>query len=190
MAIKDEEAEALREVVGVFSDADTLQEAIDELTTSGFGEAEITLLAAERAVVEKLGHKYKKIEDLEDDPAAPLADYYVPVEAVGQAKGALMGGLMYLGAFAGAGAVLASGGALASAIAGAILAGGGGGLIGAVLGESIDELRVRYFDEQLAHGGLLLWVRAWDAEREKRAVEILRKHSGRDVHAHTLPAAA
>jgi hypothetical protein len=37
-------------------------------------------------------------------------------------------------------------------------------------------------------GGLLLWVRTWDVEDERRAVEILRKHSGSDVHVHALPA--
>jgi hypothetical protein len=30
-----------------------------------------------------------------------------------------------------------------------------------------------------------LWVRTWDAAREKTAIEILSKHSGRDVHAHS-----
>ena len=29
----------------------------------------------------------------------------------------------------------------------------------------------------------------WDAEDERRAVEILRKHSGGDFHVHALPAA-
>lgn len=185
----DEKMNEIREVVGVFADADALQEAIDELTTSGFNQAEISLLAGEDAVNEKLGHKYKRAEEIEDDPAVPRADY-IPTESIGAAKGAMMGALTYIGAFAAAGAVLASGGALAAAIAGAILAGGGGTLVGAVLGEFLDERHAKYLQEQLDHGGLLLWVRVWDAEREKRAMEILAKHSGRDVHAHTLPAAA
>jgi hypothetical protein len=33
-----------------------------------------------------------------------------------------------------------------------------------------------------------LWVRTWDAADEKRAVEILAKHSGQDVHVHAEPA--
>lgn len=76
-----------REVVGVFNDETSLQEAIDELLTSGFDRAEVSLLAGEDAVVEKLGHKYKKVEEIEDHAAAPRADY-VDAESVGEAKGA------------------------------------------------------------------------------------------------------
>jgi hypothetical protein len=42
-----------------------------------------------------------------------------------------------------------------------------------------------YLEEQLKHGGRLLWIRTWDAAREKEATEILKRHSGRDVHADT-----
>ncbi len=63
-ADKDSAAQ-VREVVGVFGDAATLQEAIDELLASGFDQSEISLLASEQAVVEKLGHKYEKVQDIE-----------------------------------------------------------------------------------------------------------------------------
>lgn len=173
------------EMVGVFGDATSLQDAIDELLTSGFDRAEVSLLASEDAVVEKLGHKYKKVEEIEDNADAPRAEY-VDAESVGEAKGALMGGLFYIGAFATAGAILASGGTLATILAGAAAVGGGGALIGAVLGELIDEHHANYLQQQLDHGGLLLWVRTRDYAREKAAREILTRHSGRDVHAHAL----
>jgi hypothetical protein len=176
-----------REVVGVFGDATSLEEAIDELLVSGFDRSGISLLAGEEAVVKKLGHKYKKVGEIEDDNAVPRADY-VDAESLGEAKGALMGGLFYIGAFAAAGAILASGGALGTILAGAAAAGGGGILIGAVLGEYIDEHHAKYLQEQLEHGGLLLWVRAWDERREQLAKQILLKHSGRDVHVHDLGA--
>jgi hypothetical protein len=35
-----------------------------------------------------------------------------------------------------------------------------------------------------ALGGLLLWVRTGSREQESRALEILRRHAGRDVHLH------
>ncbi len=186
MATNDSQREATaREVVGVFNDEISLQDAIDEVLTSGFDRAEVTLLAGEDAVVEKLGHKYKKVEEIEDDANTPRADY-VDAESVGEAKGALMGGLLYIGAFAAAGAILASGGTLATILAGAAAAGSGGALIGAVLGEFIDEHHASYLQQQLDHGGLLLWVRTRDEPREKTAKEILARHSGRDVHAHAL----
>lgn len=184
--ITDEERRKVHEVVGVFSDAETLQEAIDELMSSGFDRAEISLLASEEAVDEKLGHKYKKVTELEDDANAPRT-CYVSLESIGDAEGAVIGGLVYVGAGAAISAIFASGGTLAAAIAGGAMAAGTWGLVGAALANLIGEHHAMYLQEQLQHGGLLLWVRAWDAEQEKKAKEILSKHSGRDVHAHTEP---
>ena len=45
-----------------------LETAAEELLASGFPRARISLLAGESAIVEKLGHKYEKVEELEDDP--------------------------------------------------------------------------------------------------------------------------
>ncbi|MGE0196383.1 MAG: hypothetical protein AB7P48_12255, partial [Methylocystis sp.] len=64
-----------------------------------------------------------------------------------------------------------------------------GGLIGAVLGAYLEERHAKYLQEQLDHGGLLLWVRTRNAALEDAAKRILTKHSGRDVHAHDMPAA-
>src|SRR6478609_935761 len=56
-----------REAVGVFSSPETLQEAIDELLSSGFHRAELSLLASEHAVEEKLRYQYEKVNALADD---------------------------------------------------------------------------------------------------------------------------
>jgi hypothetical protein len=173
----------------MFTTADTLQEAIDDLMSSGFDRAELSLLAAEQTVEEKLGHKYKKVAELEDSTIAPRC-CYVSTESIGEAEGGLIGGLLYVGAVAAAGAIVASGGTLAGAIIGAALAGGAGGLIGSVLAKLVDDHHAKHLQEHLDHGGLLLWVRTWDSQTENRAVEILRKHSGRDVHVHELRSAA
>jgi hypothetical protein len=187
--LPEAEASTVREAVGVFASPETLQEAIDELMSSGFDRADLSLLAAEKAVDEKLGHKYRKVTELEDDPTVPRC-CYVSTESVGDAEGGVIGGLMYIGATAAAGAIVATGGTLAAAIAAAALAGGAGGLIGSILAKWIGDHHARHLQEQLDHGGLLLWARTWNAEEEKRAVEILAKHSGRDVHVHTVPAFA
>ena len=169
--------------MGIFDGPDTLQEAIDELLTSGFDGAELSLLASETAVQEKLGHKYRKVSELEDE-ADILRSAYVSTEAVGDAEGAVVDGLMYIGAGVLMGPAAFAGGTLAS-IAGAAAVGGGiGGVIGSIFARLIGEQHASLIEEQLDHGGLLLWVRVWDAEREKRAVEILSRHSGRNVHIH------
>lgn len=174
---------SVREAVGYFETVRDMEEAIDELESSGFDRAEISLLAAEHTVDEKLGHRYKKVSELEDDPAVPRT-FYVPNESVGGAEGALISTPLYLAAVTAIGAIVASGGTLAAAIAGAVAAGGAGGLLGTALAKLVGDHHARHLEHQLEHGGLLLWVRTWDAKDEERAVAILKKHSGRDVHVH------
>ena len=177
--------DAIREAVGYFETETELQAAIDDLTSSGFNRAELSLLAGQHAVEEKLGHRYKKVSDLEDDPKAARC-CYVSTESIGDAEGGLIGAPLYIAATTAAGIIMASGGTMAAAIIGAALAGGAGGLAGGVLAKLLGDRHAKELHEQLDHGGLLLWVRAWNKADEERAVSILKKHSGRDVHVHAL----
>jgi hypothetical protein len=63
------------EAVAVFDDAENLQAAIDELLNHGFDQAEISLLASGKSVEKKLGHLYRKVEELEDAEDAPRTEY-------------------------------------------------------------------------------------------------------------------
>ena len=110
-----------REAVGVFETADSLQAAIDELLSSGFNRAEISLLAGEEAVQEKLGHIYENAAAAEDDLDAPRAAYVSP-ESVGDAEGGVIGILTYIPATLAAGAIVASGGTIAAAAAATAIA--------------------------------------------------------------------
>ena len=174
------------ETVAVFDDAGKLQEAIDKLLVSGFDRAALSLLAGEQAVEEKLGHMYEKVAELEDNGSVPR-QAYVSIESIGEAKGGLVGGLMYVGAMAAVGAAVASGGTLAGIIAAAAMAGGAGGLIGSVLADIVGDHHANHIQEQLDRGGLLLWVRTRDQSQQERAMRILSDHSGHDVHTHALP---
>jgi outer membrane lipoprotein SlyB len=178
---------ALREAVGVFHDPDSFQEAIDDLLDSGFDRAELSLLASEHAIEAKLGHRYRKVAELEDDARVPRTAY-VSLESIGDAEGGLIGGLMYIGAVVAGGAVVASGGTLAGAFLAAAMAGGAGGLFGSALANLIDYHHADHLQRQLDKGGLLLWVRTRDLEHEQRAKRILERHSGEDVHVHELSA--
>ena len=173
------------EAVAVFHDAQSFQAAIDELLSEGFDHAELSVLASERAIREKLGHDYRLTTDLEDDPDVPKVDY-VPDETVGNAQGGIIAVAAYFPAVIGSLAVAASGGTLLGAVAVAAVAGGAGATVGAVLAKLIGNAHARHIDEHLSHGGLLLWVRTHDAEHEEKALAILRRHSGDDVHLHTL----
>lgn len=173
----------LREAVAIFHEPDDLEAAIDDLLSSGFDRAELSLLAGEHVVEAKLGHRYRKAQMLADEAAIPRTAY-VSTEAIGGAEGGLIGGLLYVGATMAAGAVVASGGTLALAIAAAAVAGSTGGLIGSLLANFVGYHHAHYLQEQIEHGGLLLWVRTWDDGDEAKAVAILGKHAGENVHVH------
>jgi hypothetical protein len=181
----DKQTDILREAVGVFLSADDLQAAIDELLSSGFHRAELSLLAGEDAVNEQLGGRFTSTRALEDDPGVPRSAYVSP-EAIGDAQGGIVGALVYAGATFAAGAVVLSGGTIAAALVAATLVGGAGGIFGALLAAWLGDHHGRYLQAQIDHGGLLLWVRTRDPQAAERALNILRRHSSQDVHVHTL----
>lgn len=176
----------IREAVGVFHDRDAFQNAVEDLMSAGFDRSELSLLAGERAVQEKLGHAYQKVQELEDDAAVPRVAF-VGAHSLAEARTGVIGGLAYVGAMAAVGAVVASGGTLAAAIAAAVAAGGGGGLLGGWASRFLGRDRAKALQYQIDHGGLLLWVRCRDEAHEQRAVEILKTNGGEDVHVHDLP---
>ncbi len=173
----------IREAVAYFENGENLEAAIDELLRSGFDRAEISLLASERAVEDQLGHRYDRVSELEDDPTVPRT-FYVPTESIGGAEGALIATPLYLAALSAIGGVVASGGSLLALLVGTIAAGGAGGALGAALAKLVGDHHATHLQRQIDHGGLLLWVRTWDSSDEERAVAILGKHSGHDVHVH------
>lgn len=181
----NEQPGALREAVGVFTSASDLQAAIDELLSSGFHRAELSLLAGEDAVNDKLDGHYVSVGAAADDPSIPRTAYVSP-EAIGDAQGGMVGGLAYAGAIVAAGVIAVSGGTIAATVIAATLVGGAGGLVGSILAKWLGDTHAHYLQTQIDRGGLLLWVRTRDAKAEDRATDILKRHSSRDVHVHTL----
>ncbi|MFQ5772887.1 MAG: hypothetical protein ACE5GS_00065 [Kiloniellaceae bacterium] len=177
----------VREAVGVFHDEASLQNAVDELLIAGFDRSSLSLLASSHAVEEKLGHRYDKVAELEDDLSVPRTAY-VGKDSRTEGKSAIISGLAYVGAIGTVGAIVASGGTVGLAILGAAAAGGVGGLVGAALARFMDRHHAHHLQDQLDRGGLLLWVATHDREHEARAGEILRRCAAEDVHVHDLPA--
>ena len=128
----DDQSDVLREAVAVFTTEGDLQAAVDELLSSGFHRAELSLLAGEDTLNEKLGRGFANVRDLEDDPAAPRSAYISP-EAIGDAQGGIVGALVYAGATAAAGAMFVSGGTILGALVVATVVGGAGSVVGALL---------------------------------------------------------
>lgn len=168
--------DSIREVVAVFDDVETLDTAVYTLETRGFDRAAFSLLAAEKSVEQKLGHRYQQVKDVEDDPNAPRETFFSRISRL-EAD--------YLPAPA-----LAAVGALAMIGVGSILpvlvAAGAGGMIGAALGRMIQQNHATRVQEQLARGGLLLWVNVRNPREEETALAVLPALGAHDVHAHDI----
>jgi hypothetical protein len=180
------ETSVVREAVGLFHDEGQLQAAADDLLVNGFDRSTLSLLAAHRAIEGKLGHRYQRVADLEDDSQVAV-QAYVGTDSRTEAQGVLIGSLFYVGAVAAAGLVVASGGTLAALLISTAAAGGAGGAIGAILARYVGHHHAGYLEQHLGRGGLLLWVRVADGDAERRAIEILRRNGAEDAHAHALP---
>lgn len=163
-----------------------MQAAIDELQSHGFMRHEISVLAGEKAIEDKLGHLYRRVEQAEDDPKAPRM-MFITTEEVGVAMAAAVGVPLFIAATTTAGAIVVSGGALLDALIYAATAGVVGAGIGSMLATFIAKRRAEYLQKQIEHGGLLLWVHLRSPDMEKLAKKILLKHAAQDVHIHDIP---
>jgi hypothetical protein len=171
------------EAVGVFDSFQALQAAMYDLLIAGFSRHDISMLGATDAMERTLGKRFWRSAELEDDPHAPRASF-VSEEAIGEFEGAVAGGFFFLGSVIAMLAMLTPASTVAASIAAVAIGGTPGAAIGAVLARRIGQHHRDYYEEQIRHGGIPLWVRVADPEKERLAVEILKGHSGRDVHVH------
>ena len=171
------------EAVGVFDRFEDLQQAYYDLRTVGFSRHDISLLAREDVLEEKLGRSYWRAEELEDDPRAPRAAF-VSEDAIGALEGSIAGGFFYVGSMIALAAMLSPASTLAASIAAVAIGGSPAAVLGILLARREGKRHKEYYANQIEHGGMLLWVRVRDDAHEKMAVEILKGHSGRDVHVH------
>ncbi len=163
------------ETVGVFDDLPALQKTAEDLEKAGFKHSDLSLLATERTIEDKLGHIYRKVEDIDNDPDMPPLAYTAPTP-IGNAEGVLVGAPMYAAAFGAAGVMIAAGGPIALTIAAIVGAGGVGAAAGGVVAAMIGKRYSGELQDELDHGGLLLWVQTPDETKENRAKDILARH--------------
>jgi hypothetical protein len=181
----DSQTYRTRETVGVFSDEETLETAVDELNVAGFREAAISVLATRGKTKDSLRRIFRNVTEIEDSADAPQTAF-VSSDSRVQVTAALIGVPLYIGGVAGVWAVSATGGSLAFALASAVALGGIGAGLGALLALAIYTRHVHRIQEQLKMGGLVLWVNTPTAEAEKRATQILKNLGARDVHVHEV----
>jgi hypothetical protein len=81
---------------------------------------------------------------------------------------------------------VASGGTPAAAIAATILGSAIGGGLGTLLALAVARRHVESIRQQLAQGGLVLWVSTPDEAAENRALAVLRRCGASSVHVHAV----
>jgi hypothetical protein len=161
-------------VVALFRDYDDAARAIDNLEDRGFTRSEVSVVAREATVRDRV--------------AAGNGDYdYDDDAAEGAAEGAAMGGLagllVGLGALAlpGVGPLFVAGAAasvVTSTLAGATAGAVTGGLLGALTDMDIPEEEAAYYAEGVKRGGVLVAVQT---DREAEARDVLRSADPVDI---------
>ncbi len=182
----NEKQACVREAVGVFYQESLLKNAIEELSTKGFQQTEVALLASEQVVEQSLGDFYSGTNAESDTPGAP-GIAFVNKEALGETAQSLGGGLSFvLVTFAMGALVLIAallGGPMFAAIGGVVAVGVVGALVASVSYQSDAEK----LKEQVDKGHILLFVKIADRKREKEVMAILKNHSAVDVKMYNAP---
>lgn len=174
----------MKEAVGLFTDMDSLQEAIKELEATDFPRDALSVLGSKDDLENKFGLASVRPELAEaynDTPreAPPRSEE----KAIG--AGALISGSAYIGAM---GVALAAGAVTVPAIIAAAAIGGlGGAAFGGALVKIMGDHYNEEIEDQIKKGGLLLWVRTPDEERERMACKILESYGAHHVKVHEIP---
>ena len=174
----------VREAVGVFSEPEALERAVDELEVSGFDRAALSILASDGTIVDRVGHLYRNIAEIADNRRVPQRAF-VETDSRVEGAAAAIGIPCYICGVAGAGVTAVGfGAATVATVAGGVVGGVVGAGLGALLAGAIIRRHVLEVSQQLAEGGLVLWVGLRDDDAERRALHILAASGGRDVHVH------
>jgi hypothetical protein len=171
-------SDQVREVVAAFDGVEMLENAVADLEARGFDRAAFSLLASERAVEQKLGQRYRRVEEMEDNPKAPRETFLSWASRLDAGYG-LAPALAFVGA-------VAVGIGLQTAMLPILIAAGSGATIGAALSQLIHHHYAELLSEQIQRGGLLLWVNVRNREEELKAITVLKAHHAHHVHAHSL----
>ncbi|GLQ06089.1 hypothetical protein [Sneathiella chinensis] len=175
----------IREAVGIFTDVKSLYNCIDELQMNGFDRSDITMLDHPHLKKVAVLRQGINTQAAEDNPSAKRGAFVDP-ESIGDAEGALVAIPLYVFTLAGTGISAALGASTSIIVSVAALC----GLLGAVLGGGaaywLKRRKDAYYDEQVRHGGIPVWIHLKDAAHEKQALKTLRANNAEDIHVHDL----
>jgi hypothetical protein len=153
--------ETVQEVRGVFPSDQAVQDAISRLQMAGFDRAAISLPNAAPAPLEATPEQGAENPETEDDSQQSRTLHTSMAATVG--------------ALAGAGAVVATGGLALPAVAAAIAGGVGLGAVAGGLSKASDKVQHETREEAAARGELLLSVHLRDSGRQAVAEQAMRE---------------
>lgn len=137
-------------ITGVFTSSERAAQAIDALTQGGVSRDDISIVAAEGTKVEAFGiQKQSKAGE-----GAAIGG------GLGGAVGALVAGFTAVGALAATGVGIIAAGPLVAALAGAGAGAAAGGVLGGLIGLGIPEHEVKFYQDALNKGSVLVGVRS------------------------------
>ena len=176
----------VREAVGVVDSLEELDELVTQLTTHGVDRTDISLMGSFSAVFHKLKKVYRRPDEVADLPGVPRRSL-VTRDDVYASTALVFGTLLTVGSFGAALPVVASGGALATAIAAAVGGGAAAGALARIIRDRVVNPRdAARLEDDLMSGGLVVFVRVDTPEEEARALKIMRDVGVDNVHVHDV----
>lgn len=172
-----------REAVGIFTNLEKLEEAVNELEATDFPRHDISALGNREEMKSTYGRGAIDPKLIQDSAYVPRSHILRPEEKTIGAS-VTIGVLTYLGGFASLFITQPSSDTttIISVLCGSIL--------GAIAGLCIVTFILNKFrasiDRQLKRGGLLLWVRTPNKDKERKATKILNKYGAKNVHIHEV----
>jgi hypothetical protein len=170
-------------LTAVFAEVAPFRKVLRALVGAGFDQTDVSVLAPHQAVADHFDGIVPAPPQLADRPDTPRRDLE-PESTVEAVVHAIAEGLSVIGALGAAGAAYAVGGPVG------VASGAGAAVetsVEEVLDRFVEDGLARRFKENLADGGLVVWVRVRDREAAERARDLLAKHGGSEIHAVPAP---
>jgi hypothetical protein len=170
-------------LTAIFDDAGRFRDVLHALLAAGFDESDVSILAPHEALADHFDNRIPAPERLAERPDTPREDL-APETAVAAAAHAIAEGLSMIGTVGAAGMAYAVGGpvGVATMTSAAVESS-----VEGVLQGFVDESYSGRFEQNLADGGLVVWVRVRDDARAKAARTVLAEHGGAHIHAVRSP---
>ena len=168
-----------KQIVGVFDEVESFENALVELLSAGFEPASVSVLAEHRVISDHFGGDIPDAAQLADRADTPKESLGAQ-EVVRSAIHLIAEGASLIGMIGTAGLAYFMGGpvGVASAASDATETN-----VERVLSHRIDHRHADRYRQSIRDGGVVCWVQVRGVQEEARASGILTAQNGRNVHA-------